>query len=117
MTDRVAGELTSGGMTAGAGADRAAETSTERVADLLREVADLHHRVYRKTDGADPDWPSWYAQWLVNLSELPELLSRRPSHSQLVHLLVDLDEQVSSGAVTEPWEQFYARRITERFAG
>src|SRR4051794_30236087 len=45
-----------------------------RVADLLREVAETHHRVYRKTDGADPDWPIWYAGWLVDLSELPEVL-------------------------------------------
>ncbi len=103
-------------MTAGGGADRAG-SSTERVAELLREVADLHHRVYRTTDGADPDWPSWYAQWLVDLSELPDLLARRPVRSQLVHLLVDLDQEVTSGAIAEPWEQYYARRITEQFAG
>jgi hypothetical protein len=95
----------------------AAEASTDRVAELLREVADLHHRVYRRTDGADPDWPSWYAQWLVDLSELPDLLPRRPVRSHLVHLLIDLDREVAAGAVAEPWERYYARRITEQFAG
>jgi hypothetical protein len=89
---------------------------TDRIAELLREAAGLHHRVYRITDGTDPDWPSWYAQWLVDLSELPDLLPRRPVRSQLVHLLVDLDREVVSGAVTEPWDHYYARRIIEQFA-
>jgi len=38
------------------------------VADLLHEVAEIHHRVYRITDGEDSDWASWYANWLVELS-------------------------------------------------
>jgi hypothetical protein len=39
-----------------------------RVSDLLHEAAETHHRVFRITDGADDDWASWYAQWLVTLS-------------------------------------------------
>jgi len=44
------------------------------IADLLHEAAETHHRVYRITDGADPDWASWYADWLTGHSELPTLL-------------------------------------------
>ena len=44
----------------------------------FHEAAETHHRVYRIVDGADPDWASWYADWLVNLSELTELLGTRP---------------------------------------
>ena len=47
------------------------------VAALLHEAAETHHRVFRITDGADDDWASWYAQWLLTLSELPELLATR----------------------------------------
>src|SRR5438270_9844799 len=45
--------------------------NADPVADLLREAAETHHRVYRITDGEDPDWASWHANWLVTLSELP----------------------------------------------
>ena len=45
-----------------------------KVAELLHEAAETHHQVFRITDGADEDWASWYAQWLVTLSELPEVL-------------------------------------------
>jgi hypothetical protein len=86
------------------------------VADLLREAAELHHRVYRITDGGDPDWHSWYADWLIDHSELPDVLDRRPVRSELVYLLVLLDKEVAQGRTDEPWEEFYARRITEHFA-
>ena len=86
------------------------------VADLLREAAETHHRVYRLTDGEDPDWASWYANWLVELSELPTLLGRKPVRSELTYLLVLLDKQVSEGQAAEPWEQYYARRLTDYFA-
>jgi hypothetical protein len=42
-----------------------------RLAELLQEAAEIHHTVYRITDGDDPDWASWYAAWLLELSELP----------------------------------------------
>ena len=45
-----------------------------KVGELLHEAAETHHQVFRITDGADEDWASWYAQWLVTLSELPEVL-------------------------------------------
>ena len=42
-----------------------------KLSELLREAAETHHVVYRIVDGDDPDWASWYADWLVELSELP----------------------------------------------
>lgn len=50
-----------------------------RVGDLLHEAAETHHRVYRIVDGADDDWASWYADWLIDLSELPDVLGRKRS--------------------------------------
>jgi len=82
------------------------------VADLLREVGDLHHRVYRISDGEDADWATWYATWLVELSELPQLVGAPVVRSELVHLLVELGRETDDA---EPWEQRYARRITARF--
>jgi hypothetical protein len=92
--------------------------SIDRVANLLHEVAETHHRVYRITDGADDDWATFYADWLTRLSELPDLLARRPVRSELTYHLVALDQEYS--AVTpppeQPWEQFYAERLTRSFS-
>jgi hypothetical protein len=88
----------------------------ENIARLLREAAETHHVVYRITDGEDPDWASWYASWLTQLSELPQLLGRTPVRSELVYLLVVLDKDFTRLQAEEPWEQYYARRPAEHFA-
>jgi hypothetical protein len=36
--------------------------------------------VFAITDGEDPDWATWYADWLVNLSRDAALLIS-PSHN------------------------------------
>jgi hypothetical protein len=86
------------------------------VAALLEEAAETHHRVYRITDGTDEDWASWYADWLLTLSELPSLLAARPVRSHLVHALVQLDRDHTEGGTKEPWPEFYARRLREEFS-
>jgi hypothetical protein len=86
-----------------------------RVAALLHEAAETHHTVYRITEGDDPDWASWYANWLLDLSELPDVLGSRPVRSHLVHALVELDREFTSSERAEGWEDWYAGRIVERF--
>jgi len=89
---------------------------TARIGELLHEAAETHHVVYRITDGEDPDWASWYADWLIRLSELPEIVGRVPVRSDLVHLLVDLDRQYVRDRAAEPWESWYAGRLAEHFS-
>ena len=81
------------------------------IAGLLHEAAETHHRVYRITDGADPDWASWYADWLLSLSELPDVLGRRPVRSDLVYELVRLGRDVGAG---QGWQKAYARELVAR---
>ena len=57
----------------------------EQISGLLHEAGETHHRVFRIVDGADDDWASWYAQWLIDLSELPDLLGGRPVRSELIY--------------------------------
>jgi hypothetical protein len=86
------------------------------VAALLQEAAETHHVVYRVTDGVDEDWASWYANWLLDLSELPDVLAVRPVRSHLVHTLVQCDNDYNASSPDEPWPRFYAERLTRRFS-
>jgi hypothetical protein len=85
--------------------------TADRLRDLLHEAAETHHNVYRITDGVDDDWATWYADWLVRLSELPELVGRTPPRSEVTHLLVGLDREYVSAAPDQPWEDYYAARL------
>ena len=93
-------------------------SASESIAAVLHEAAETHHQVYRITDGSDDDWASWYADWLVRLSELPDLLARRPVRSELTYQLVALEREYSviDPPPTQPWEQFYAERLVQVFS-
>ena len=86
-----------------------------RISALLHEAAETHHIVYRITDGEDPDWASWYADWLVEHSELPDLLEVKPVRSELVYMLVRLDKRYTMDGPDEQWENYYARGLLEHF--
>jgi hypothetical protein len=85
--------------------------NAENVSDLLHEAGETHHQVFRISDGADDDWASWYGDWLIKLSELPDLLGRTPVRSELVYLLVKLDKDYTAESSDEKWEDYYASRI------
>ncbi|HEY2327317.1 MAG TPA: hypothetical protein VGH52_07525 [Gaiellaceae bacterium] len=84
------------------------------IRDLLHEAAETHHIVYRIVDGEDPSWASWYADWLLDHSELPQLLDGAPVRSHLVHALVSLDREYVAAKPDEAWEDWYAARLPER---
>ncbi len=87
----------------------------EQISTLLHEAGETHHRVFRITDGADDDWASWYAQWLIDLSELPDLLGARPVRSELIYPLVSLDRQFTAETPGERWETYHAHNILRHF--
>lgn len=89
--------------------------TTTRIAGLLHEAGETHHLVYRIVDGDDPDWASWYASWLLDLSELPQILGTRPIRSELVWLLVSLDKEYTAAGPDTPWPQWYAERVLGHF--
>jgi hypothetical protein len=85
------------------------------ICELLHEASETHHRVFRIVDGDDADWASWYADWLIDLSELSDLLGVTPVRSELVYLMVRLDKEYTSAPQRGAWEDYYAHRFIEHF--
>ena len=87
----------------------------QMISDVLHKAAETHHIVYRSTDGDDPDWASWYSDWLVNRSALPGLLDVPPVRSELTYMLVRLDKKYTMESPDEKFEDYYARGLLEHF--
>jgi hypothetical protein len=80
-------------------------TNTEdRVRDLLHEAGETHHIVFRQVDGVDDDWASRYSEWLIDHSELPDILGTRPGEKRT---------DMAAGST----RQGLRRAITERAMG
>jgi hypothetical protein len=80
----------------------------ERLAGILERAEQIHGIVTEKTGGADPDWALFYAWWLINWSDLPDVLGARPVLGELTARLVSLDVEYRSASRAEPWSAFYA---------
>jgi hypothetical protein len=86
-----------------------------KIGELLHQAGETHHVVYRIVDGDDPDWASWYSEWLINLSELPALLGSTPVRSELTYMLVRLDKEYVEKKPGGPWEDYYAAELIRHF--
>ena len=91
------------------------DRKAKKISALLHEAAKTHHVVYRITNGDDPDWASFYSDWLVNNSELPDLLDVEPVRSELTYMLVRLDKKYVMEGPDERFEDYYARGLMEHF--
>jgi NAD(P)H-hydrate epimerase len=93
-----------------------AENRVEQIAELLHQAGEIHHAVFVDTEGADDDWASFYSDWLLAHSPLPELLGRAPVRSHLTRDLVVCDEQYTAEHPAMPWPRWYARYLIAAYA-
>lgn len=81
---------------------------------LFKQTAEAHHSAFTATDGADPDWPIWYAAHLRE--PLSEALGADFTQSDLVFCLMTADLEHTARDSNEPWPGSYANHFIERFA-
>lgn len=86
-----------------------------KIAELLHQAGDVHHQVFADTDGSDDDWATFYSEWLLAHSKLPQLLGRRPVRSHLTRDLVELDEEYSAAKPSASWPDWYAQRLIQKY--
>lgn len=76
------------------------------LAQMFREAGHAHHRAFLAANGDDPDWPTWYAQYLAPRMEA--LLGRAFDVPQLARQLDDLENRRKQIHPLPDWPLFYA---------
>jgi hypothetical protein len=96
---------------------QADRTDAERtLADLLHQAAEDHHIAFKATDGVDPDWSIWYADYLLEHG-IEQMLDAKLLKSDLVYLLVGADKRIDVRAPGARWEPWYARYLLDAYRG
>jgi len=85
----------------------------EKLEELLRKTGNEHHKVFIKTNGDDPEWPLWYADYL--LDKLGKLLNAKFTKSELVYLFVMAEKERALMAPGADWPRYYANFFIERY--
>ncbi|NJN83864.1 MAG: hypothetical protein HC802_17370 [Caldilineaceae bacterium] len=83
------------------------------IAGLLKEAGNAHHQAFVETDGADAEWPIWYAEYLH--ARLAEALNASFTKSELVYLIVLLDAEQRLHAPSAEWSRYYAKSLATRY--
>ena len=81
---------------------------------LLHQTGEDHLATHQETKGDDPEWPLWYADYLLEHGLAP-LLEAKLLKSDLIYLLVLVDKQQKSEAPGAQWEQYYADFFVKRY--
>jgi hypothetical protein len=81
--------------------------------DLFRETGSAHHHAYLAADGADPDWPIWYAGYIQ--SGLNQLLGSDLTRSELVYLIVMVEKERAAHSPAAAWPDYYADFFLQRY--
>ena len=81
---------------------------------LFHDVGEAHHKAYIETDGADPEWPLWYADYLRE--RLGTLLDASFTKSELVHMLVLVANEQPLRAPGANWARYYAKKFIALYA-
>lgn len=84
------------------------------LSQLFRDTAQAHHAAFAATDGADPDWPIWYADHLQE--PLQQLADMEFYKSQLIYCLMNADFEYVARRPDTDWPNFYADEFVEHFA-
>ena len=82
--------------------------------DLFRETGRAHRDAFAATDGADSDWPIWYADYLQE--PFTERLGFDFHKSQLIYCLMNADFEHQATSPDSDWPEHYADQFVNRCA-
>ena len=88
-------------------------TLRAQLVELFNETQPAHHRAYRATDGADDEWPLWYANYMH--TRLNGLIGGVCTLSEMVYLIVLVEKERAAHAPQAPWAEYYADFFLQRY--
>ena len=81
---------------------------------LFREAGRAHHEAFAASNGDDPDWPIWYADYLQE--PFASRLDMKFHKSQLIYCLMNANFEHQARSPETDWSEYYADQLIERCA-
>lgn len=89
------------------------EHRQEPLSTLLAEAKRAHARFEEEQGRADPDWPGWYADWLI-ANGVAKLLAGPVDRDRLRERLAALDEEYRAARHPAEWPEYYAAALLQQ---
>ena len=82
---------------------------------LLTETSEAHQRAFADMNEEDPEWPMWYADFMIE--KLSELLHASLTRSELICVLLNLSRLQPKEEPDVSWQEYYADYLIGRYHG
>lgn len=82
--------------------------------NLLTETSQAHHQACLEMNEEDQEWPLWYADYMID--RLRKLLGAPLTRSELICVLLNLSRLQPLEAPGQPWQEYYAQYMLERYS-
>lgn len=88
----------------------------QKIAFLLKETSTAHrdYEISEMSGETDPDWPGWYADYLVD-NGLLEILKKEISRKTIAQFLIDADQEFKTHQPEMSWMNYYANKLLENY--
>lgn len=83
----------------------------QELTNLLMETGQAHHEAFIETDGDDPEWPLWYANYLQK--PLSDFFDHTFTQSKIVFEFMRMAETLDTEG--KKWPEVYAQDLVEKY--
>ncbi len=84
---------------------------------LFAQTYESYRGIHPGSDGKGDHWQTWYTRWLLDVSDLPELLGFKPQPDELKKILLDLDEEYPIDDPALSWQEYMGKQLFSFFQG
>jgi hypothetical protein len=84
-----------------------------QLSELFTETAKAHYEAFATTDGNDPEWPIWYADYLQE--PISQILDTNFFKSSLIYCLMNADFEYTAREVDVQWQKFLFQTFYRSF--
>ncbi len=85
-----------------------------KLSEMFKDTGEAHHKAFASTNGVDPDWPIFYADYLKE--SLGATLHTEFTRSQLIYCLMNADFEQQARDPDADWTQYDADYFIEKFS-
>jgi hypothetical protein len=79
----------------------------QQMAELFRKAKSAHHQAFIEVDGADPDWPLWYAHYVQ--ADLNRIAAAELTVSELTYYILAAEKARQHENPAADWPEFYSQ--------
>lgn len=84
------------------------------IVHLFSQTFESYRGIHPGSDGKGDNWSVWYTRWLLDVSDLPELLQYKPQPDELQKKLISMDKNYTRDTNIS-WQEYMGSQLYREY--